>query len=226
MTNEKSRPSLSLRPSHDKISRLMARDRIMPEDLSDLDQQEHQLFQQKLNEMLQQTQGAERDRLLQKLEPILKGTSKTDIWERNHMTISSAIDDFIQKYAIMPTKTDIAQATGLSRQTVTKHIMEYKGQPEFAEELEQFKYMSHKILAGVFKHASNGNMRAAKLYFEMMGEINKQPAATVVTAQNNYIQINNTILSQENLKNLTAAQLQQIENIVTNKAGELPVMGV
>ena len=81
--------------------------------------------------------------------------------------------------------------------------------------------MSHNIPANVFKYASNGDMKAARLYFEMVGALNKQPPGTVVNAQNNYIQINNTILNQETLKQLTAEQLNQIENIVMNEEYKL-----
>jgi DNA-binding XRE family transcriptional regulator len=152
--------------------------------------------------------------------------TKSDIWERNHMQISNAIASHMREYGVMPTQNDLAQKTGISRQTVAKHIKEYKEHPEFAAQMEQFKMMSHKIMANVFKQASNGDMRAAKLYFDLVGAVNKQPAATVVTAQKNYIQINNTILSQENLKSLTDEQLKQIENIVTHKAGEVPLLSV
>ena len=60
-------------------------------------------------------------------------------------------------------------------------------------------------------------MRAARLYFEMAGITNKQQANTVINEQNNYIQINNTKLSQQNLEQLSAEQLNQIENIIRNK---------
>jgi predicted transcriptional regulator len=152
--------------------------------------------------------------------------AKSEVWECNHVNISNAIANFMRQHAVMPAKKEIAQLTGLSRQTVAKHIKEYKTHPEFATEMEQFKLMSHKVLAGVFKHASNGDMRAAKLYFDMIGATNQQPASPVVTAQNNYIQINNTILSQETLKQLTAEQLLQIENIVTRKTVEVPLLPV
>ena len=59
-------------------------------------------------------------------------------------------------------------------------------------------------------------MKAARLYLEMVGATNKRQANTVINEQNNYIQINNTILSQENLKQLSTEQLNQIENIITN----------
>ena len=51
----------------------------------------------------------------------------------------------------------------------------------------------------------------------MVGAINKQKPNTVVNEQNNYIQVNNTILSQENLRQLSPEQLNQIESIITNK---------
>lgn len=43
---------------------------------------------------------------------------------------------------------------------------------------------------------------------------NKPQGNTVVNSQSNYNQINNTILSQENLKCLSAKQLNQIETVV------------
>ncbi|GAA3985728.1 hypothetical protein [Mucilaginibacter dorajii] len=226
MINTKTRPSVALRVTNEKINRLLASEKITAADVGELNQQEHRLFEQKISELLEQLNGTERDRFLEKIEPIMHGNTKSDIWERNHIQISNAIANHMRQYGVMPTKNDLAQETGISRQTVAKHIKEYKEHPEFAAQMEQFKFMSHKILANVFKQASDGDMKAAKLFFDMVGTANQQPAATVITAQNNYIQINNTILSQENLKNLTAAQLQQIENIVTNKACEVPLLAV
>ena len=40
------------------------------------------------------------------------------------------------------------------------------------------------------------------------------PASTSIQNPNNFIQINNTILSQETIKNLSADQLQNIESII------------
>ena len=117
----------------------------------------------------------------------------------------------------MPTQNAIAEQSGLSRQTIAKHIAEYSTHPEFIAGTERFKFMSHTLLAKVFRFASNGDMRAARIYFEMVGGMGEQKTSTVNT-QNNYIQINNTILSQDQLKHLTEEQLNQIERIVNNKA--------
>lgn len=199
-----------------KIERLLAQEKITPADVGGLSEPEKKLLEHKLSEILQRSEDTERDRFLEKIEPIMQGDTKNDIWERNHMLISNAIANHLRLHAVMPTKNQIARETGISRQTVAGHIKDYKEHPEYVAEIEQFKFMSHKILGIVFKQASDGDIRAAKLYFEMVGSIGHQPAGNKLNAQNNYIQINNTILSQENLKSLTAEQLKQIENIVSN----------
>jgi hypothetical protein len=118
---------------------------------------------------------------------------------------------------VMPNKSAIARETGLSRQTVAKHFAAYKRHPEYTAEMEQFKFMAPNVLASVFKHALNGDIKAARLYFQMVGATNSQSRTCgIINEQNNYIQINNTILSQENLKQLSAEQLSQIENIISN----------
>ena len=81
--------------------------------------------------------------------------------------------------------------------------------------MEQFKFMSSKVLAKVFKYAVNGDMRAAKFYLSAMGMYNESaPKNTLIQNQNNYIQINGTLLSQENLKQLNAEQLNRIEAVL------------
>ena len=200
-----------------KIDSLLAQTQITLQDIECLSTPERAQLAETATEILAQLQGEARDNFLDKIEPIVPASTKSGIWEHNHLVITSAISNFMRLHGIMPTKNAIAEETGLSRQTVAKHFTAYRSHPEFIAEMEQFKFMSHNILANVFKYASNGDMRAARLYFEMVGTINKQPAGTVVNAQNNYIQINNTILNQETLKQLSAEQLNQIEKIVVNK---------
>jgi hypothetical protein len=58
-------------------------------------------------------------------------------------------------------------------------------------------------------------MRAAKLYFEMAGNMNSRPEnSTLIQQQNNYIQINGLVLRQESIKQLNPEQLAQIEGIL------------
>jgi len=201
-----------------KIDRLLSLNKIAPKDIEGFTELERDYFRETSAATLQQLKGEERDNFINKMELIVPAETKSQIWEYNHFVISSAVAKLMREQGFMPDKTDIAKATGLSRQTIAKHLKEYKTRPEYAEELEQFKFMAPRILANVFKFALNGDMKAARLYFEMVGTVNKQQAGTVVNEQNNYIQINNTILSQENLKQLSAEQLNQIENIIMSAA--------
>jgi NADH-quinone oxidoreductase subunit B len=71
-------------------------------------------------------------------------------------------------------------------------------------------------LAKVFQFAVNGDTGAAKLYFNVMGVMNngQSPNSTLIQNQNNFIQINGTVLSQETIKNLNPEQLNTIEGIL------------
>jgi hypothetical protein len=59
-------------------------------------------------------------------------------------------------------------------------------------------------------------MGAAKLYFNVMGCLNGGQSShnTLIQNQQNNIQINNTILSQETVKHLNPEQLNTIEEIL------------
>jgi hypothetical protein len=201
-----------------KVNRLLSLKKMSPQDIEDLDQLEREYLEETATLKLQQLTGAERDRFIEKIEAIVPVSTKNQLWEHNQMVISSAISKFMGKHGFMPTKAIIARETGLSRQTVVKHVKEYNTHPEYLAAVQQFKLMAPNVLASVFKSAINGDTKAARLYFEMVGAISKQQP--VVTEQNNYIQINNTILSQENLRALTAGQLNQIEHIITNGQGK------
>jgi hypothetical protein len=201
-----------------KVNRLLAQKKIAAKDIEDLNKIEREYLAETCTELVQQLKGEERDNFLDKIDLVIPASTKSDIWEYNHSVINGAVSDFMHEHGIMPTKSVIAEKTGLSRQTIAKHFKAYKKHPELTEEMEQFKFMAPRVLANVFKFALNGDIRAARLYFEMVGAINKQQTNTVVNEQNNYIQINNTILSQENIKRLSAEQLNQIESIITNNA--------
>jgi len=202
--------------SKSKVNKLFELKKITLNDLDGLSPGERVYLNQTNTQKLGRLKGEERDRFLAQIDPILSPATKSDIWDYNNQKISNAISSYMSEYGVMPAQSTIVEETGLSRQTVSKHFKEYKAKPEFIAQMEQFKFMAPKMLANVFKAAGTGDMRAARLYFEMVGAINKPQNNTVVNGQNNYIQINNTILSQENLKQLSEEQLKQIESIITN----------
>ena len=199
-----------------KINKILALEQITPSDLEPLsEQQEKDRLNVVLTEKANSLKGTERDEFLKKIEPITSDTTKNQLWESNHNQITWAISTLMQEYGRMPTKTELATKTELSRQTIHKHLKEYINHPEYLQQIEQFRFMTSKVLARVFQFAVNGDIGAAKLYFNVMGNLNGQPSNNIlIQNQNNYIQINGMVLSQETIKRLNPEQLNNIEAIL------------
>jgi len=198
-----------------KIAALLQLEKITVADLHNFSIPERRYAAAVFTKVLEELKDRERDDFIDKIDLIVPPTTKDQLWEHNHQVIAAAISKLMQKHGCMPAKSHLALETGLSRQTIVKHLKEYKSHPEYTAEIEQFRFMTSKLAAKVFTFAVNGDMKAARLYLEMVGAISKRQGNAVINEQNNYIQINNTILSQENLRCLSAEQLNQIENIIT-----------
>ena len=204
-----------------RTAKLFAMEKISLTDIDDFTNRERRHVQNEIDKKLKRLKGDARHDFLAKIDAILHIETKNDIWEQNHLHICTAISENMRVYGTMPNKTEIADETGLSRQTVAKHLREYQAHPEVKAETRQFQVVANRVLASMFKSAVNGDVRAARLYLELVGAPINQQSGTLVNEQNNYIQINNTILSQENLERLTAEQLNQIEIILTGKCKKL-----
>lgn len=199
-----------------KINQILSLEHITPKDLEPLSEKENARLMEILTERFNKLKGTERDKFYKKIEPITSDTAKNQLWEYNHNQITWAISTLMQEYGRMPTKTEIATKTELSRQTIHKHLKEYTNHPQYLGQIEQFRFMTSKVLAKVFQFAVNGDTGAAKLYFNVMGFMNngQTPNNTLIQNQNNYIQINGTVLSQETIKHLNPEQLNTIETIL------------
>jgi DNA-binding MarR family transcriptional regulator len=208
------KPARLTKQGKQKVARLLKQQQITLNDMEGLTKPERDYLGNTYTQILEQLDDAQREHFLAKIDQILSPETKSDIWENNHLAITDAIADNMRVHGFMPTQTEIAYHTGLSRQTVAKHLKEYKTQPEFIQQAQQFTFMAPQLLANVYKLAVEGDVRAARLYFEMIGAKTTPPQNTLPGTQHNYIQINNTILSQENLASLTAEQLNQIEGII------------
>ena len=211
-----------------KINKLFLREQITPDDIETLSKKEYEHLAIVLSEKSNNLKGVERDKFYKKVDLITNDFIKNQVWENNHLQIMHAISTFIQESGYMPSKTQIAFKTELSRQTVHKHFKENKIHPEYIEQIEQFKFMTSKVLAKVFQFAVNGDMAAAKLYFNAIGFMNNGQTAnsTLIKNQNNYIQINGTVLSQETIKHLNPEQLNTIETILKTALPQSEVLEV
>lgn len=198
-----------------KIKKILALEVITYEDLKTLSKEEQSLLFQQIGKDANGLKGKDKEQYLNKIDAIISEETKNSIWEHNHNQITQVMSNSMQEYGRMPSKTEIANKTGLSRQTVYKHLKEYATHSLYLEQVEQFQFMTSKVLAKVFKFAVNGDIGAAKLYLSAMGNIKTQPSNnTLIQTQNNYIQINGRVLSQETIKQLNPEQLKNIEAIL------------
>lgn len=211
--NKKSLQKLTV--SKQKINALLDLPKMTLDDLKTLNKAECKSLMNILTKQLNEFKGVERDKFLEKIDGVIGEETRNEIWEHNHNKITWAISKLMQETGRMPTKSQLADETNLSRQTIYKHLKEYVTHPLFKGQMEQFKFMTSKVLAKVFSFAVEGDVKAAKLYLDLMrenkGTIQKN---TFVQNQENYIQINGLILSQENIQQLNKEQLDQIITII------------
>lgn len=210
----------------EKIAVLMSKKKITNSDIDTLlSGDERTQFFNFLTEKLNTAKGDDREVFLNKIDEILSKDVKNQLWENNHYLITAAISKHIDDYGKMPNKNQIASDSGLSRQTVYKHLNGYAEHPLYAEQLTQFKFMADRVLAKVIKLAGQGDVKAARLYFDVMGYLVRETSSnTLIQTQNNYIQINGTVLRQESIKRLNPEQLNAIEAILKTALPQMEKM--
>lgn len=150
------------------------------------------------------------DDLQNKLSVVLSTESKREQWQRNHSVILREIHNSFLESNRMPTKTEIACITGLSRQTVHSHLSDLPDNCFYREEIDQYKALVPKVLMQLYKHSLAGDTSSAKLFLEMVGERKGGHHQT------NYIQINNLVLTEDRLKKLSSDQISQIEGWINS----------
>lgn len=194
-----------------EIEKVLDKKKIVPEDLTPLTMDERKAMEKKINDNLNSLSGDALDAYLEKIEKIVPG--KTDLrhqqWEIHHSEISRVLHNYIIENSRPPTKNEISKETGLSRQTIAKHLKEFNNSDFYKEERAKFKMLSHRVLSRLYVIAREGNTRAARLYFEMTGELGNQRVKN-----NTYIQINNVRVTNELIKQLPIQSIQEIEAII------------
>lgn len=199
--------------SEDKISKLFKLKKITNNDIKQLTPDELALFNEIVNDQVKKASATERDEILRKIEDTLSDDTKNDFWEYNHNRIMLTIGILLQEYKRMPTRSEIAQKAELSRTTVYKHLKEYTTHPLYLEQLQKMRILSTNVISKVYQSAMAGDIGSQKLYFNVMGFLNNGQGLQIQN-QNNYIQINGMILSQETIRHLSPDQLMILEGIL------------
>ncbi len=83
----------------------------------------------------------DREAFLDKTDALISEKSRNEIWERNHYCILNVISWQTIQNRQIPTIKTIADETGLSRVTVTKHLKEYYDSETFKEKETTYKFL-------------------------------------------------------------------------------------
>ena len=156
--------------------------------------------------------GEELDRYIEQTSSLL---DQNEIWEFNHRKIEVIIERHVKATGAMPSTVDIAAATKLSRLTVRKHLTAINTSPHTIDQTNGIAIMVPRVMGGVLRQALKGDLKASKIYLDAAHK--QKDAPSTVINQNNYIQINNTIINQQLIEKLSAEQLKKIELIITGK---------
>lgn len=207
----------ALAPLNVKVQKILQKETLSPDELEYLTEEERNQFIILAKEQFELLKDKERLAFSNKILPAIEKDQNAREYEKNHGNIIIAISNLMNLNCRMPTLAEIAKEAGLSRHTIRKHFKEYKENPLFRQEEEQFKIMKGIMLAKIFRLASNGDVRAAKLYMEATGMLGNKTTVykNVIENQNNYIQINETRLFQEQIKKLSPEKLQKLEHILS-----------
>jgi hypothetical protein len=153
----------------------------------------------------------------------LQANANLQLWEGCHGKITNAIIAYLCEYGTMPSQSYIAEATGLSRKTVHKHMDTFSASTARKSMTNSFGMMKDVVLAQILKAAIHGDLKAAKLYMEASKTLSGQEDKPQKGAkQNNYLQINNTIINQQIIQQLKPEQLHRIEEIIAKELHERP----
>ena len=193
------------------LDKLLNQSKIGNDDLNKLTSKQLILFNDFFAKNYNEAKDEAKDQLLNKVIDSLPEKKRNQIWEVNHCNIMNAIMDYVETCGAMPTKSRIAEYTGLSRPTIDKHLKEFQNNPLFKGIDEQFKFMIPKVMGEVLRQSIRGDIRAAKLFLEFAGGAGSK---TKVNTQNNYIQINGMTVTEEKFTKMNPDQLKTIETIL------------
>ena len=201
-----------------EFDRLLQLEKIEHSHLAALSPEEKTAFMDKLYSKLTKLAEYERDEeldaLVKKSLPLLDNEF---IWEHNHAKIMKATKAYTRVNGRVPNITYLASTCGLNRKTVNEHLKALHSNETSADQNGAINIMSNDIMGTVIKAALKGDLKAAKLYLETTKAFKPTPA--MVNTQNNFVQINKTVINQQVIQQLKPEQLQLIEQIIAGNKG-------
>lgn len=149
--------------------------------------------------------------LLDKLAQLTGATSNEQKHDYNSRKIANAVQHHILTHKAVPTYQQLAQQTGLARQTIAKHITEHINKPE--ETAAQYSYAAKGLMDMILHDAlKHRNILAARIYLNALDKM------TTKAAPSAQLTIAGTTITQQTINQLSLPQQQAILNILQPQA--------
>ena len=137
-------------------------------------------------------------------------------YEANNKKITSFMHNYLLENRNFPNQNEIIENTKLSRQTIYNHLKDginakHNKLLRGANEIMTNSALSKLYLIGI----QDNNASALKHFIQLSGVTNNS-----TTNVNNYIQINNLKISNEDFNNLPRETIIEIEAIVSKSMGK------
>lgn len=194
------------------IDKILEQDIIEKNQYDTLSENDQKILIDKIESTLTSLKGTKRDNFIKKIYPILNESTRNSLWESNNAQIYFHIYKTIKEKNRLPTKIEISENTGLSRQTIHKHLNEMKSNEQYQQELTKFQMLKPLILSKVFNLAINGNLLACRIFLQSVNNT-FEPEQTI--NNNNFIQINGITINQEFIQKLDNKKCNNLIKILT-----------
>lgn len=142
------------------------------------------------------------------LWPVLDCETRRQTYEYNHLRIKQEIHNGIINDKSVPAINEISARTHLSRKTIYKHLKSIDTSKYYLEERLKEKMISMSLKDKVLSMAMQGDIKAARLYFQLTGTIKQTGTET------SWLTINNTAIDLKILALLPVESKEKIERVI------------
>jgi DNA-binding transcriptional ArsR family regulator len=174
---------------------------ITQEDIARLNLRERELLSYEVSQRLGSIYNPQEYELeAKKYENVLIEKSRNRSWDSNHARIKSTIENLLEERGSMPTITELASITSLSRQTISKHLEQFEMGEYLKEEMQMFNIMFSNLMVVLHQSGKEGNINAIKLYAEILEKRNS--GGNTFNIKNQQINVMLKELISKNLSNI------------------------
>jgi predicted DNA-binding protein YlxM (UPF0122 family) len=209
--------------SDPKIYGLLRRKHITSEDTKSFSDYENVRLGELCSKRIRKLQGPDREKFIKKIEDIVDEGTKRGFWEYNHGRIIYAISSLMKQYGRLPSADEIARTVDLSRTSVYRHLKEYSTHPLYLEQQEKLRILSSNVLTRVYLNAMNDDLGSQKLFLNAMGYLGNGQGRQV---NNNFIQVNNLLITQESILKLDPKQLAIVESTLKSVISQSEILTI